>query len=186
MIAGLHRALGQRGQHHCIRHARGGFGERLQKRQIRVVGSTGIAASGLKLPQVRDRFIEQHHRRPVLRQQRCQHILARRGSFAIRGSHQRVAIFLAELPGQLAPQRLRGDASVLARFRRGQRVAVEHRDIAAHQILDLGLVQKLGDAEHLLGGDLATGDVIDRQHGVRLAAAERSLKLHDRLAAFAR
>jgi hypothetical protein len=63
--------------------------------------------------------------------------------------------------------------------------AVQHRDASARQFRDLRRVQDGRYALQVAGWHLALGQVIDREHRVRLAAAERGLQLDDRVAALA-
>ena len=67
--------------------------------------------------------------------------------------------------------------------------AIEHRNPGARQFRHTGSIQYGGHAGQVTGQRIAfcpVHQVVDRQHGVRLAAAERRLQLDDRVATFAR
>ena len=74
---------------------------------------------------------------------------------------------------------------MLPRLAGGVGGAVQHRDAGLRHIHQPGLIEQRRDAGQVAQRALARGQVIDRQHGVRLAAAEGGLQLDDRLAALA-
>lgn len=64
--------------------------------------------------------------------------------------------------------------------------AIQYHQPRRRQLGNTGLVQNGPDTRHLTGCHLALGQVIDRQHGVGLAATKGRLQLNDRIAALAR
>lgn len=74
---------------------------------------------------------------------------------------------------------------MLYRLIRGRLDAIQHRYPRRCQLGNTGFVQDRPNTRHLTGRHLALSEVIDRQHGVGLAAAERRLQLDNRIPALA-
>ena len=74
---------------------------------------------------------------------------------------------------------------MLPRLAGGVGRAVEHGDVRLRHVHQPGLLDQCRNAGQIAQRALPRGEVIDGQHGVRLAAAEGRLELDDRLAALA-
>ncbi|MNO82393.1 hypothetical protein D3C76_736660 [compost metagenome] len=69
---------------------------------------------------------------------------------------------------------------------RGGCYAIQHRHPRRSQLGNTGLIQNCADTRHLTSWHLALSQVIDRQHGMGLAATEGCLQLNNRITALAR
>src|SRR5690606_4646598 len=158
--------------------------ERLREGELCLKAARGQVTLVVELARIGDPFVDQHHARPVVLEQLAQHV-AGTGSTLIIRADALVGLLSAELPGKLAPQRADDDA---VRFRDG----IARRDLVAHEhgatrrrkLRNLGLGHH-GIYTRQLSGTCARKQVVKREHRVRLAAAEVSLELHDRVAALA-
>ena len=185
LAACLLDGLRQRGEQHRRRHRLQGLRQRLHETQVGIEGTTRQRLTFLKLPHIGHQLVDQDHAGRMAAQQIGQHLLARRRARGIGLRHQRVALGPTQLPCQITPQR--ADALPILDDRLVGRGldAVQHGDARLGQICHACRIKDGGHALQVAGRCLALGEVIDRQHGVRLATAEGSLQLNDWLAALA-
>ena len=183
LAAGLELGLRQRAQEDGVGHQLARFGQRLQERQVAVVAAAAQELAGLELADVGDQLVHQHHARRVGREQRREHVLARRGAGGVGRLDGRERFLAAELPGELAPQGADAGRAVLPGLSGGVGVAVEDRDPRLRHVEQPGLVEQGRDAGEVAQGAAAGGEVVDGEQGVGLAAAEGGLQLDHRLAA---
>ena len=186
LAACLLDGLRQRGEQHRRRHRLQGLRQRLHETQVGIEGTTRQRLTFLKLPHIGHQLVDQDDAGRVAAQQIGQHIFARRGARSIGLRHQRVALGPTQLPCQITPQR--ADALPILDDRLVGRGldAVQHGDARLGQICHACRIKDGGHALQVAGRCLALGEVIDRQHGVRLATAEGGLQLDHRVAAPAR
>jgi hypothetical protein len=142
----------------------------------------GQVALVVELARIGHPLVDQDHARAVVVEQLAQHV-AGAGRFLVVGGQPRERLSAAKLPGQFAPQRTHERAVGLGR-RVARRNLVAHQHHApdgrnpagargGHHFVDAGQ----------LGRRDAREQVVERQHRVRLAAAEVGLQLHHRVAA---
>ena len=89
------------------------------------------------------------------------------------------------MPRQFTPQRVDGLLAIFPRLTGRTSRAVEHNHAGFRHVHDARVIEQIGNAGQILERALASGQVIDRQHGMRLATAEGCLKLDNRVAALA-
>ena len=159
------------------------LGQRLGEGELRLEAAGGQVALVVELARVGHPLVDQDQARAVLVEQLAQHI-AGAGRLLVVGRTRCEGLLAAELPGQLAPQRAHHRAV-------GLRDRVAGRDLVAHQHHAPDGRQRLRARPPActasmpgssLGAD-AGEQVVERQHRVRLAAAEVGLELHHRVAA---
>ena len=168
------------------------LGERLDEREVSLEAPSRQVALIVKLSRVGHPLVDQNQAWSVRVHQLAQHV-ARAGGPLVVGLDA-LEGFLgllgptggeAELPRQLAPQRAHHRAVGLGhRVARRDLVAHQHDALDRRELGDLGLLQHRVDAEQLAGGGPGE-EVVEREHGVGLAAAEVGLELHHRVAAVA-
>ncbi len=128
----------------------------------------------MKLACVGDPLVDQDQAGAVFDEQLAQHV-AGTGRLFIVGFDARESFLSAELPRQLAPKRTHDGAVGLgARVAWGDLVAYQNDTFDGRQRLGFAFQHHRVDAHQLLGRD-AREQVIQRQHRVRLAAAEIGL-----------
>ena len=181
---------GDRYQHHDVGHRGGGLGERLRERELGVEVPAGEAFSAAvdgavaQLAGVGDPFVDEHHRRAELLEQRRES-RAGAGAGDVVGGHGVVALFAAELVSETTPQGVHHDV-VADRLRCRWRdlLAHQHRSVDLSGQGDLRLGQHIGQPRQL-GGVGARGQVVQRDQRVGLAATEVGLQLDHRVPALA-
>lgn len=110
--------------------------------------------------------------------QQCpKHILAGGRASAVGMLDQVKALLTAQLPRQFAPERSDGLLPVFPRLSRRVRRAVQHGDLGHRHIHELRLVEQRGDSGQIAQGALSRGEMVNRQHRVRLANPECGLEL---------
>ena len=185
---GVGRARGVRGREadheQAVLHQLRRLGQHLGEGELRLEAARRQVALVVELAGVGHPLVDQDQARPVLVEQLAEHV-AGAGRLLVVGLDAGERLLAAELPGQLAPERAHHGAVGLGG-------GIAGRDLVAHQHHAPGGRQRLGarllhhrvDAHQLRGRD-AREQVVERQHRVRLAAAEVGLELHDRVAALA-
>ena len=151
---------------------------------MRVEGAGGQVLGAVELARVGDPLVDEDEAGAVLLEELLQG-RARVGASTVGIGDKRVAFCPAELPGQLAPERV--DLDPVAPGVDGARPdlgADEHGAIRLRQRADPRILEQLIDAEQILCRR-TSGDVVEREQGVRLAAAEVGLQVDDRIAAVA-
>jgi hypothetical protein len=138
----------------------------------------------VKLPRVGHPLIDQDQARAVLLEQLAQRIARARRLLIVR-LNPRERLLAPKLPGQLAPQRPDNGAVRLdGRIARRDLVADQDHPPGARERRGISRLHHHVDSWQVTGRD-AGEEMIERQHRVRLAAAEVRLELHDRVAALA-
>ena len=164
----------------------GRLGQRLGEGELGLEAARRQVALVVELARVGHPLVDQDQARPVLVEQLAQHVAGARRLLVV-GLDAGERLLAAELPGQLAPQRAHHRAVGL-----GDGIA--GRDLVAHQHHALApsaasstpaSASTASTPASSLGRD-AGEQVVERQHRVRLAAAEVGLELHHRVAALAR
>src|SRR5262249_998930 len=108
---------------------------------------------------------------------------ARRRAGHVGSTHTLERIGPTELASQLPPEGPHLDGAVHPGLARWMEIAVEHGNAGTREIEEPGLLQHARNTGQLAQRALARGEVIDGEHAMRLAAAERRLELNDGLAA---
>jgi hypothetical protein len=136
-----------------------------------------------ELADIGHQLIDQDHTGGVPLQQFAQHVLPRRGAHGIRFGDQGERLGPAKLPRQFAPQGMDGLLAALPGLSGGVGGAVEHDHARLGHVEQLGAIQQGRNPGQFMQRAGAPRQMIDRQHGMGLAAAERGLKLDHRLPA---
>ena len=159
----------------------GGFRKRLRKRELGFEIAAGQVVLVVELARIRDPFVDQHDAWAVCVEQFAEPIPGIGGVFVV-GPDAFVGFLAAQLPGQFAPQRAHhGSVSFRVRVAGGYFVAYQHDALRFGQVREAGFSQQVVHAREF-PGSRAGEQVVQRQHGVRFAAAEVGLELHHRIA----
>ena len=172
--------------HHRLRRGAGRLGERLHEGQVRVEGPGGEAVVPVQLAEERHPLVHQHDAGRVAGEQRRQHPRTGAHPAPVRTGDHPVALGPPELPRQLAPERA-GDGPVVlpVRLARRELRPHQHRAAARRRAADPGFRQQRIHPRQPVRFRRAE-QVVEREHRVRLAAAEVRLQLDHRVAAGSR
>ena len=180
-LTGRHRHQHQ-GAGHILRGQGQGLGEReLGLEQPTGHGSLGVGCVG-ELAGVGDPLVDQNDGRAELREQLA-HQVAGVGAGAVGVGDDRVPLRTAELPGQLAPQRVHHGAVRLAGRRRRRDLVAHECGLAHRAAQDVGVLagQQVLHALRELVQRATREQVPHREHRVGLAATERGLQVDHRV-----
>ena len=151
------------------------FGERLGEAHVRVEAAAGQAVEAEEVARVGHPFVDQDERGGGAAEQLAQGIGAGAHRLAIRLGHERIAGRAEQLPGHLAPHGAHDGAVGLGGGLGGREGrADQHGAPRLRQLVDARLGHHDFDAGEIPGG-CAADEVVERQHGVRFAAAEIGL-----------
>ena len=89
------------------------------------------------------------------------------------------------MPREFSPKGVDGLLAVFPRLPGRAGRAIEHNHAGFWHVHDARMIEQIGDARQIPERALAGGQVIDRQHGMRLSPAESCLELNYRIAALA-
>ena len=89
------------------------------------------------------------------------------------------------MPSEFTPEGLDRLLALLPRLARREVGAIEHRDARVRHVHESRLIQEQGHAHEVFDRASPRGEVVNRQHGMRLAAAKGGLQLDHRIAALA-
>ena len=185
---GVGRAGGVRGgqadDEQAVLRQLGRFGEHLGEGELGLEAACRKVTLVVELTRIGHPLVDQDEAGAILLEQLAQRIAGAGRPFVV-GVDAGKGRLTPELPGQLAPQRAHhGAVGLDDRVAGRDLVAHQHHAADGRQRLGVGLLHDRIDAGQLAGCD--TGEeVIERQHGVGLAAAEVGLELHHRIAAAA-
>ena len=189
VLVGLHGpALTGRNRHqhqgsgHILRGQGQGLGEReLCLEQPTRHGSLGVRRVG-ELAGISDPLVDQNDGRAELREQLA-HQVAGVGAGAVGVGDDRVPLRTAELPGQLAPQRVHHSAVRLVGRRRRRDLVAHECGLAHRSAQDVGVLagQQVLHALRELVQRTPGEQVPHREHRVGLAASERGLQVDHRV-----
>ena len=178
VVAALRR--GDRDGEQHARRALDRLGERLRERELVVERPAREVVARDEAARVGDPLVDQDHRRGVGAEQLVKR-LPGRGAVGVRGRDHRERRLAAELPRELAPDRVDLRPVGLHRARRRDVVADE-RDApdAPGQLAEGRVGEHVLDVLRVVAERRAGSQVPQREHRVRLAAAEVRLQVDDR------
>ena len=184
---GVGRAGGVRGgqadhQQALLGHS-GRLGERLGEGEVGLKATAGQVTGIVELAGIGHPLVDQDQAGAVLVHQLAQHV-ARAGGPLVVGAHPLIGSAAPQLPGQLAPQGAHQRTVGLTDRVAGRQLEPDQDDSAhgRQRCIAARLLEHALDAGQVGGRD-AGEEVIERQHGVGLAAAKVGLELHHRVAA---
>ena len=163
----------------------GRFREYLGKTELGLEAAGGEVALVMQLASVGHPLVDEDQAVAVFIEEFQQCIAWTRRLFVV-GRDARERLLATQLPRQLAPKCSYDRAIRFGdRVPRGNLVPHQHDPARRRQLLGLRFLQHGGDPVQLSGGRPGE-QVIQRQHGVGLTAAEVRLELNDRVSASAR
>jgi len=180
------RVRGGQGNHkQAVTREFGRFRKDLGKAELGLEPARRQVALVVQLPRVGDPLVYEDQARAVFGKQGAEHIPGT-GRLLIIGFHLCEGLLAAQLPRQFAPQRAHRRAVGLGHgIPRGYLVAHQYHPFRSGQGLYLRRFQRGVHPGEFRGGR-SRKQVVQRQHGVGLAAAKIGLQLHHRVAARAR